>query len=74
MVITLTLDDEVVARARELAEGRQQTLDALVAAMVRERCAASVAAEWAQFTAEHAGCSEPGWRFERAACYERTAP
>ncbi len=72
MEITLTLDDELVARARAVAEARQTTLDAMVAELLRqdsERIAAIEA--WVGRTREQAGRSEPGWRFDREELYDR---
>jgi hypothetical protein len=71
MEITLTLDDELVARARACAERRQTTLDGLVKEFVQEGCRRAAIAEFVRLSREHAGRSEPGWRFNREEIYDR---
>ncbi|MBI2298219.1 MAG: hypothetical protein HYU66_04580 [Armatimonadetes bacterium] len=72
MEITLTLDEELVERARTCAERRQTTLDHMVAELLRREGERLDAIEaWVQYTREHAGRSEPGWRFNREEIYDR---
>ena len=72
MEITLRLDEELVARARDCAERRQTTLDDMVAELLREASERDATIEaWARRTRETAGRSEPGWRFSRAEVYDR---
>lgn len=70
--ITLNLVDEVVALARACAVRPSSTLDELIEGQLRqvaERIALMEAP--AQWTREHAGRSEPGWRFNREEIYDR---
>jgi hypothetical protein len=65
MEITLTLDDRLVALARECAERRQTTLDGLVEEFLQQACRRAAVEEFLRLANEHGGCSEPGWRFDR---------
>lgn len=71
MEITLTLDEELVARARRCAERRQTTLDAMVAELLcREDERAAAIEAHTRRALEHGGHAGPGYRFRRADCYE----
>ncbi len=74
MEITLTLDDDLVARARTVAEARQTTLEAMVAELLRQESDRLAEIEsWVTRTRANAGRSEPGWRFRRDEVYDRRA-
>ena len=73
MEITLTLDDELVARARTVAEARQTTLDSLFRELLEEACQAGAGDEFVRLAHEHSGRSALGWRFHREAFHDRAA-
>jgi hypothetical protein len=73
MEVTLTLDADLVERARSTAERRQTTLDALVADYLRQVSEREAAVEaYVRRTRQTAGRSAQGWRFRREECYDRT--
>ncbi len=73
MELMLNVDDEVAARAQACADRCGTTLDALVEASLREIGERLERVEaWVHWTREHAGRSEPGWRFDREAIYDRS--
>lgn len=71
MEITLTLDDELLARVRALAVQRQATLDDLLSEQLRKLCEMDEQTEaWVRRTRETAGHAGRGYRFRRADAYE----
>lgn len=75
MEITLTLEDEVVERARACAAGCQRTLDEMVSDMLRELCERETAVEAHRRRAlEQGGHPGPDYRFRREDAYDRSVP
>jgi hypothetical protein len=73
MQITLTLDEEAAARAQALAERSQTSLDALFGEFLRHATQVAAIDEFRRLAREQGACSEPGWRFDREACHDRSA-
>jgi predicted transcriptional regulator len=74
MNITISLDDDLLERARELARRRGTSLQALlreqVSALVGERSGTDIAAELMELMESHGGRSH-GQPISRADAYER---
>jgi hypothetical protein len=67
--ITLSADEAALAQARRYAKAHNTTLNHLIRDYIqeigKESERESFRDEFLQFTQEHAGCSEPGWKFDR---------
>ncbi len=75
MNITLTADEALIAKARAYAQARNTTLNQLVRDYL-ERITGRLdgpeaAKEFARIAREHAGCSDPDFRFDREAIHRR---
>ena len=72
MDITLSIDEETLARARAFAAQRRMTLEELLAEQLRQATAREEAIRSFERRAlEQPGRSAPGWRFDRDACHDR---
>jgi hypothetical protein len=73
MNVTLSIDDYLVERAREVARQQGKSLNALIREYLQSLTAASrgenLAGQFQRLWAERAGHSG-GWRFDREALYE----
>jgi len=70
MQITFDVDDQLFEQLRADAELRQMSVDELLRDELRQLIEKrSKLAEFVRLTREHAGRSEPGWRFRREECY-----
>jgi hypothetical protein len=73
--ITLSADEDAVAKARSYAKKHNTTLNQMVRDYIAEIATKaepeSFIDEYLQFTKEHSGCSEPGWKFNREELYLR---
>ncbi len=73
MEITLKVDGELVARLREDAERRKTTVEERILQHLHSAYQTSERIEaYVRRTRETAGRSEPGWRFNREECYDRS--
>jgi hypothetical protein len=67
--ITLSAEEASIAKARLFAESKNTTLNQMIRDYIQELALKeerkSFIDEFLQFTQEHAGCSEPGWKFNR---------
>ncbi len=75
MNITLSADEELIARARDYARAQGTTLNQLIREYL-ERVTNGLdperaAREFLELTRTNAGRSEPGFRFDRNAIHER---
>jgi hypothetical protein len=75
MNITLTADEKVIAAARAYAIAHNTTLNQMVREYLERVTAqpdsAATAEEFARLAREEAGCSDPGFRFNREAAHQR---
>ena len=75
MNITMSADRKWIEKARKFAARQQTSLNELVRQYIRSLAAQSdgqdAATEFAQLAQDHAGCSSPGYRFERDQLHER---
>jgi hypothetical protein len=73
--ITLSADETALAIARNYAKKHNTTLNQLVRDYIQEIVTKSEREsfidEFLQFTKEPAGCSEPGWKFDREEIHRR---
>ncbi|MBI2300057.1 MAG: hypothetical protein HYU66_14130 [Armatimonadetes bacterium] len=72
MDITLTLSEEVAQHALALARERELTVEQLLAKLLEQACHERPGDAFARVADLYSGRSEPGWRFDREACHERT--
>ncbi len=75
MNITLSADEQLIAKARAYAQAHNTTLNQLIRDYM-ERITGRLegeqaAREFIELTQSHAGRSEPGFRFDRNAIHER---
>jgi hypothetical protein len=77
MNITLNAEDELVAKARAYAQANNTTLNHLIrdylSRVTGRLDPESAAAEFAQLARNHAGRSDEGFVFDRAALHARPA-
>lgn len=75
MNITLSADEKTIARARAYAQAQGRTLNDLIrdymAQLAGEVDHATAAQEFAELARNHAGRSDPEWRFDRIAAHAR---
>jgi len=71
MDITLSIDEETLARARSFAAQRRMTLEELFSEFIASAGSAAVADEFVRLMTEHGGRSDPGFRFDREECHDR---
>lgn len=75
MNITLSADDELVAKAREVAQARGTTLNELVRGYLQDLVGqldrAAIAEEFIKLCEEGQGRSPEGWKFNREEIYDR---
>jgi hypothetical protein len=73
--ITLSADETIIAKARNFAKTHNTTVNQLVrdylANLQGVRDPKEVAAEFAAEALAQAGCSEPGWKFDREEIHKR---
>jgi hypothetical protein len=73
--ITLSADEEVIAKARSYAKEHNTTVNQLIrdylAELVGKQDSESLAAEFDKIVQQHAGYPEEGWRFNREEIYQR---
>jgi hypothetical protein len=73
--ITLSADADVIAKARTYAKSHDTTLNHLIRDYLEEVTkkveSESFIDDFLEFTREHAGCSEPGWKFNREEIHRR---
>ena len=73
--ITLSADEDALAKARSYATKHNTTLNQMVRDYIQEIVKKSEGEsfidEFLTFTEEHAGFSEPGWKFNREELYIR---
>jgi hypothetical protein len=74
--ITLSADEEALAKARNYAKKHNTTLNQIIRDYIQEIVIKSEREsfidEFLKFAQEHAGCSEPGWKFNREELYLRS--
>jgi hypothetical protein len=73
--ITLSADESAIAKARSYAKSHDKTLNQMIREYIQEIAMKSEKEsfldEFMKFTQEHAGRSEPGWKFNREEIYRR---
>lgn len=73
--ITLSVNEEVLSKARKYAKSHNTSLNQVVRDYLQEIVnkseRESFIDELLEFTKQHAGCSEPGWKFNREELYLR---
>jgi hypothetical protein len=75
MNVTLSADAKLIEKARRAARARGATLNGLIRQymqqLVGEKSREQTAEEFAAFMRRHAGCSRPGYRFNRDEIHDR---
>ncbi len=71
MSITLNLDEETAQRVLALAKERDLTVEQLVAQLVEQTTPERPGDEFVRLARANTAHVEPGWRFDREACYDR---
>lgn len=75
MNITLSANRALIEKTRSYAEAQGKTLNGIVRDYMKSLVAVgdreAAAAEFSQLATQAAGCSDPGFRFDREASHER---
>jgi hypothetical protein len=73
--ITLSADEEIVAKVRDYAKEHNKTLNQLIRdylkQCVEEAERKTTVQEFLRYAQQHAGCSDEGWRFNREEIHRR---
>jgi hypothetical protein len=76
MNITLSADQELIKKSRQYAKNHGTSLNSLIRTFLKnisgEKDKSASAEEFAQLAETGAGCSEPGYTFDRDEIHDRT--
>ena len=74
--IQLGADEELIEKARAVAQSRGTTLNNLIrdymSELTGEKSRSQIAKEFEEYVRSHAGCSEPGYKFNREETHDRS--